>query len=188
MPVTKPTLDSSVSELVSTTMYAQLRLVVYEELIPLEAQIFVALERVVYGQNGIGKQNPIAVWACLWTLIFTYKEHMVFTKPLAQMKQMSMSLNRSHIQRTRAILTNLHLEEDRYHLNRHLYNTLTSMYAALYKTTSPLTFDWRTAEISDMLGTDQQLIRLFNNIKTEMYWFRKLRCSLPRFLMADTIM
>jgi hypothetical protein len=60
-----------------------------------------------------------------------------------------------------------------YSLTTHMFNTLTSIYAALYKTTSPLTLDWRTKEVAEMLGKDEQLIQLFCNVKTEMFWFRK---------------
>ncbi len=59
-------------------------------------------------------------------------------------------------------------------LAKHIYNALTSIYAALYKTTSPLTFDWRKEEYFEMLGNDLTLVKSFCNIKTEMYWFRKL--------------
>jgi hypothetical protein len=52
---------------------------------------------------------------------------------------------------------------------------LTSTYAALYKTTSPLTLDWRSEEVASMMGHDSNLVSLFCNIKTEMFWFRK--CS-----------
>ncbi len=77
------------------------------------------------------------------------------------------------------------LDAARYKLNQHLYNTLTSIYAALYKTTSPLTFDWRIEEIADMLGRDLQLVTLFCNIKTEMYWFREF--SLASLVAAALI-
>ncbi|KAH9204311.1 hypothetical protein DL95DRAFT_471612 [Leptodontidium sp. 2 PMI_412] len=157
MAFIKSSMQSSEKEMVSSTIFAQIRHLLVEELIPLEVQVFSALENLIYDKDGIGKENPLVTWACLWTLIFTYKEHMVFLKPLAELK-----------------LT----REARYHLNQHIYNTLTSMYAALYKTTSPLTLDWRTAEISDMLGRDLELIRLFNDIKTEMYWFHAARDSL----------
>ncbi|KAH7304893.1 hypothetical protein BKA65DRAFT_205484 [Rhexocercosporidium sp. MPI-PUGE-AT-0058] len=156
-PFTKSSIQSQENEMVSTTMRSQIRLILYEELILLEVQMFSALEKLIYDKDGIGRPNPLVTWACLWTLIFTYKEHMVFTKPLAELKLLSV---------------------ERYHLNQHIYNTLTSIYAALYKTTSPLTLDWRTAEISDMLGRDPELIRLFNHIKTEMYWFHAARDSL----------
>ncbi|KAG4443427.1 hypothetical protein IFR05_001106 [Cadophora sp. M221] len=157
MAFIKSSMQSSEKEVVSATISMQIRHLLLEELIPLEVHVFSALENLIYDKNGIGKQNPLVTWACLWTLIFTYKEHMVFMKPLAKLKL---------------------LVEARYHLSQHIYDTLTSMYAALYKTTSPLTFDWRTAEISDMLGRDPELIRLFNDIKTEMYWFHAARDSL----------
>lgn len=64
-------------------------------------------------------------------------------------------------------------EMEVYELSRHIYNTLTSIYATIYRTTSPLTFDWRRNEVAEMLGHNQQLIGLFCNIKTEMFWFRK---------------
>ena len=61
-----------------------------------------------------------------------------------------------------------------YGLAKHIYNTLTSIYSALYKTTSPLTFDWRKKDVfSEMLGGDPVLIQLFCDIKTEMYGFRE---------------
>ena len=41
--------------------------------------------------------------------------------------------------------------------------------------------DWRTEEVSKLLGKDPQLIRLFCDIKTEMYWFRKFICSTDCF-------
>jgi len=63
--------------------------------------------------------------------------------------------------------------EQRQGLIRHMYNMLTSVYAALYKTTSILTFDWRSKEVSEMLGHDGKLIQAFCDIKTEMFWFRK---------------
>jgi hypothetical protein len=69
-----------------------------------------------------------------------------------------------------------------YGLARHLYNALTSIYSALFRTSSPLIFDWRTDEVSEMLGKDPELIRLFCNIKTELYWFSKSSISLgPRY-------
>jgi hypothetical protein len=66
-------------------------------------------------------------------------------------------------------------KEKLYNLTTHMFNTLTSIYAALYKTTSPLTLDWRTEEVAEMLGKDEHLIQRFCNVKTEMFWFRKYR-------------
>lgn len=71
-----------------------------------------------------------------------------------------------------------------YDLTRHIYNSLTAIYAALYRTTTPLTFDWRKDEIADLLGHDPTLIRMFSDIKTEMFWFRKLN-SICRLNLSD---
>jgi hypothetical protein len=65
------------------------------------------------------------------------------------------------------------VREPRFNLGKHIYNALISVYSALYKTTSPLTMDWRTKEVSEMMGNDHELIRLFCIIKTEIYWFCK---------------
>jgi len=73
-----------------------------------------------------------------------------------------------------------------YGLAKQLYNMLTSIYAALFKTTSPLTFDWRTAEISEMLGRDPELIKSFCNIKTEMHWFRTLTSAETKRISANS--
>lgn len=43
----------------------------------------------------------------------------------------------------------------------------------MYKTMSPLTLDWRTEEVAEMLGHDTELINLFSIIKAEIFWFRK---------------
>ena len=61
----------------------------------------------------------------------------------------------------------------------------TSIYAALYKTTSPLTLDWRTEEVAEMLGKDEQLIQLFCNVKTEMYWFCKYQFYMANLLVLN---
>ncbi|KAH6678190.1 hypothetical protein B0J14DRAFT_650412 [Halenospora varia] len=84
----------------------------------------------------------------LEALIFTYKEHMISTAYYVQEARL------------------------KYDLSRHMYNTLTSIYSALYKVSSPLTLDWRNEAVSEMLGRDPELIRAFCDIKTEMYWIQ----------------
>ena len=70
---------------------------------------------------------------------------------------------------------NIDTEPQAYYLARHIYNTLTAIYSALYRTTSPLTLDWREEEVARLLGNDPVLIKSFCNIKTELFWFRKSR-------------
>jgi hypothetical protein len=138
------------SQYVSSTMYYQLRLKVAQVLFRVEADILSKVDKIVHSKDGIGRQNPLATWACLWSLILSYKAHMVFLKAARHFG------NNGKI----------------YGLNQHMYNMLTSTYAALYKTTSPLTLDWRSKEVAGMMGNDAHLISLFCNIKTEMFWFR----------------
>jgi hypothetical protein len=69
--------------------------------------------------------------------------------------------------RERLIL--IELVHDALHgLARHMYHTLTSIYAALYKTTTPLAFDWRKEEIYELLGHDDFLVEAFDLIKAEI--------------------
>jgi len=76
-------------------------------------------------------------------------------------------------------LTNIYIAAPQlFNLTRLVYNNLTSIYNAVFKTTSPLTLDWRSEEISKLLGNDTELICLFCNVKTEIFWFRKVIVSL----------
>jgi hypothetical protein len=118
----------------------------------LEAEILTELDRPLYRPEGIGRRNPLATWVCLWLLLLAYKEQVGFVY-----------YYHFHDPVEQQLL---------YGLARHIYNTLTSIYSALFKTASPLTFDWHTDEISDMLGRDPSLIKAFCYVKTEMYWFR----------------
>jgi hypothetical protein len=139
----------------SYTVSVQIKWKIAKEIVLLEAEILSEIDKLVYSFDRTGRDKPLALWVCLWTLILCYKSHIVYHRA--------------------AIQGLVHpLEERRlYELTRHIFNTLTSIYAALYKTTSPLTLDWRTKEVSDLLGNDQELIGLFCDIKTEMFWFRK---------------
>jgi hypothetical protein len=44
----------------------------------IEAEILAEIDKRVYGSEGIGRQNPIALWVCLWTLILSYKDQRIF--------------------------------------------------------------------------------------------------------------
>lgn len=142
--------DDSESTYISSWMNFQIRHLVGKGIMELEAEILDDLDRLLHSE-GPGRQNPLATWICLWVLVLVYKEQMAFLA--------------FHYMNQPLTLNPL------FGLARHLYNTLTSIYAALYRTTSPLTFDWQTDEISGMLGSDPQLIQLFCDIKTEMNWF-----------------
>ncbi|KAH8744021.1 hypothetical protein F5882DRAFT_423713 [Hyaloscypha sp. PMI_1271] len=138
-------------------MQSQIHNLVRKEAMKLEAEVLSELERILYSSQSIGSQNPIAIWVCLWLLLLYYKSHLTFIWGHGG----------------RASVT-----DPIYSLGRHLYNAITSIYSALYKTTTPLTFDWRKEEISKMLGRDSELIKSFCNIKTEMFWLHAERNGL----------
>lgn len=155
-PIIKYTEGSNQTEIASWAMEKQLDKCISEEAVKLEAEVLHELENLLYGADSIGRQNPLVVWVCLWLLILYYKSHL--------------SCTWFDFGETASSLV--------YGLAMHLYNAITSIYSALYKATTPLTFDWRKEEISGMLGRDPQLIRSFCNIKTEMFWLRESSLNL----------
>jgi len=155
-PIIKYAKDSTETEFASWAMEAQLAEYIGKEAVQLEARVLFELERVSYGSGGIGKKNPLVTWVCLWLLILYYKSHLSF----------------------RWFDSGPRTDAPLYGLARHLYNAITSIYSALYKTTTPLIFDWRKEAVSEMLGRDPQLIRSFCNIKTEMFWLHAERDDL----------
>jgi hypothetical protein len=163
-PVMKDLAGNGKIERASTATYLQLRLVAARAIIQLEAEVLANIDKFAFGSGTIGRRNPLAIWLCLWVLLLSYKDHMVY------MKALSPEGRGNDAQYTTDFLE----AEIRslYALTCHLYNAITSIFAALYKTTSPLTLDWRTGEVAAMLGHDSDLIKSFSNVKTEIYWFR----------------
>lgn len=70
--------DSVETKYVSSWMKIQLRYHIAKGIVALELEILNELDRLVYGYQGIGRRNPIVIWACLWTLILTYRTHLPF--------------------------------------------------------------------------------------------------------------
>lgn len=142
--------DSS-PEFVPSWIKLQLRHHIGQGITVLEAEILDELDRLIGSPEGLGRRQPIATWSCLWILILAYRSHFHF------------------------IYFYFHEDDSfcrpRFALGKHIHNALTSIYSALFKATSPLTLDWRTDEVAQMLGNDPELIRLFCNIKAEMFWF-----------------
>lgn len=63
---------------------------------------------------------------------------------------------------------------ERRDLVKHIYHSLISIYTALFRTESPLLFDWRKDETYDMLGRNQTLIYDLVSIEAEMLWLCEL--------------
>jgi hypothetical protein len=165
--------QSTVAHLISHTSSMQIKFIIAKEIVQLERVILSELDSLLYGPGKIGKEKPLAFWVCLCTLILSYKSHGIYLK--ADIMNPGIIPLAMHTFQPINLLSTDHSRL--YDLAQHIYNNLTSIYDSLYKRTSPLTLDWRKPEVAELLGKDQKLIRLFCDIKTEMFWFRKYSLS-----------
>ena len=80
-PIIKSSLDTKDIRPASSIIHLQLKPIVSEAIDDLEKAVLSKIDGLVQGTISIGRQNPLALWACLWILILSYKEHMIHTKP-----------------------------------------------------------------------------------------------------------
>jgi hypothetical protein len=66
--------------LVSKATSRQILMIVKEGIREAESVILKALEKPMYGASGPGQKNMIPLWACLWSLLLTYRDCMVVYK------------------------------------------------------------------------------------------------------------
>ena len=64
----------------SSAISNQILLVIKEGICSAEFTILDIIEKLVYGSKGPGQDNLIPLWACLWSLILTYRDCMVTYK------------------------------------------------------------------------------------------------------------
>jgi hypothetical protein len=76
----KDSLDSQFNNYPSAAMSTQLKYIISKELVVVEVEVLAQIDKIVFGSETIGRQNPLAIWVCLWTLILSYKDHMVYTR------------------------------------------------------------------------------------------------------------
>jgi hypothetical protein len=76
----KETLDSTETAIASHESSTQLRYIISKEILQLEIAILAEIDRRVHTPKSISKEEPLAFWVCLWTLIFCYKSHVVYCK------------------------------------------------------------------------------------------------------------
>jgi hypothetical protein len=70
--------DSPEFEWAPTPMVVALDDRIRKALVEVEAEVLFEFERIIFGVGGIGKQNPLAVWVCLWLLILHYNSMMAW--------------------------------------------------------------------------------------------------------------
>jgi hypothetical protein len=68
--------DKTYSALASKAVSSQILLVIKEGIRKEELLVLKYLEKLMYGAKGPGEENMIPLWACLWSLILTYRDCM----------------------------------------------------------------------------------------------------------------
>ncbi|KAF5671750.1 hypothetical protein FHETE_3963 [Fusarium heterosporum] len=126
---------------------------------PIEKEVLLELERLVFGSAGIGPDNAIALWASLWCLILMYRK-LVHT-------YMAFQEFPCHVPEDYSGFPECKLE-----VGTHFYHYLVSIYAALFRVTSPLYADFRIRATRKLLNDDESLIEAFMSLRTESFYFR----------------
>ncbi|KAF9769406.1 hypothetical protein IL306_013165 [Fusarium sp. DS 682] len=126
---------------------------------PIEKEVLLELEKIVFGTAGIGPDNSIALWASLWCLILMYRK-LVHT-------YMAFQEFPCHVPEDYSGFPECKLE-----VGTHFYHYLVSIYAALFRVTSPLYADFRVAATRKLLNDDESLIEAFMSLRTESFYFR----------------
>jgi hypothetical protein len=126
---------------------------------PIEKEVLLELEKIVFGTAGIGPDNSMALWASLWCLILMYRK-LVHT-------YMAFQEFPCHVPEDYSGFPECKLE-----VGTHFYHYLVSIYAALFRVTSPLYADFRVAATRKLLNDDESLIKAFISLRTESFYFR----------------
>ncbi|KAF4469049.1 hypothetical protein FALBO_4066 [Fusarium albosuccineum] len=126
---------------------------------PIEKDVLFELEKLVFGVAGIGSENAVALWASLWCLILMYRK---LVRSYIAFQQFP-----CHVPEDYSGFPECKLE-----VGTHFYHYLVSIYAALFRVTSPLYADFRVAATRKLLDEDESLIQAFMNLRTESFYFR----------------
>ncbi|KAF4985027.1 hypothetical protein FDECE_16883 [Fusarium decemcellulare] len=132
---------------------------------PIEKDVLSELEKLVFGVAGIGPENAVALWASLWCLILMYRK---LVRSYIAFQQFP-----CHVPEDYSGFPECKLE-----VGTHFYHYLVSIYAALFRVTSPLYADFRVAATRKLLDEDESLIQAFMNLRTESFYFQRESCSM----------
>ncbi|CAM1506804.1 Fc.00g064450.m01.CDS01 [Cosmosporella sp. VM-42] len=131
----------------------------------IEKDVLSGLEKLVFGTSGIGPSNGIALWASLWCLILMYRK---LVRSYIAFQQFP-----CHVPEDYSGFPECKLEA-----GTHFYHYLVSIYAALFRSTSPLYADFRVAATRQLLDDNEALIRAFMSIRTESFYFQRESCGM----------
>ncbi len=78
----KDRMDDDENQLVPRTIIWQLRSLISKEIVPLELRMLSDIEKLVHPSKTPKWTSPLGIWACLWTIILSYKELLIFQRAL----------------------------------------------------------------------------------------------------------
>jgi hypothetical protein len=156
---------------ISRTVVSQLLLIIKEGIRTAELTLLDNLEKLVYSTKGPGQKNMIPLWTTLWTLILTYRDCMT-TYKFSQHCPTTISFE--HDAADAEVLIDA---------SKHMYHILTSVYAALFRASTPLYLDWREGSNMELLGNSECLKGAFIALRTEVEWF----CESPESSRSDLV-
>lgn len=128
----------------------------------LEKDILGELEKVVFGPSGIGPKNGLALWAILWCLILMYRK---LVRSYVAFRRFPCHVPKEYSG----------FPETKLQTGTNFYHYMVSIYVALFRSTTPLYTDLRIYRNRQLLGNEPGLIGAFMNLRTESFYFRKIR-------------
>lgn len=138
--------DYQPTQYVTRAVQLHIALVVTKGIIDLELEVLSALQKLIFGSKGAGKDNMLPVWTALWIMILTYRDTPDYVSSGER-----------------------RLEE----LARHLYDMLVSVYSGLFRPSSPLRLNWLVGTNYNMFGGDDILMQKLGTLKREFSLFRE---------------
>lgn len=127
----------------------------------LEKDTLGELEKVIFGSSGIGPKNGLALWATLWCLILMYRK---LVRSYVAFRRFPCHVPKEYSG----------FPETKLQTGTNFYHYMVSIYAALFRSTTPLYTDLRIDTNRQLLGNDPELIGAFLNLRTESFYFRKI--------------
>lgn len=151
----------------SKAVHKQIAIILTPGIEALEHSILIQLQSLIFSQKGIGRQNELPIWICLWLLILTYRR---------TISHWSCRRNRDS-----------YLE-----LSQHMYNMLISTYSTVFRSSTPLWHNFLKDEVFEKFGRDTSVTERMGVIKTEMIYihigdkdFQKPQDALLRTLVFE---
>lgn len=172
--------------LVSKVSSSQILQRVKEGIRKAESVVLKALEKPVYGASGPGEKNMVPLWACLWSLILTYRDCMMVYRQFSFAKRLNTRQPRcsgKFFSLPLVTVRNTYKTSDFELLvdsSKHMYHIMTANYSTLFRVSSPLYMDWSIGTNFELIGKSPVLEAAFHDLRMEVVRFCMFCFSRPK--------